>query len=64
MKKEIGKEYPPVDENKYITEMVNELIRQMDQLYPNGTKMLRQAETKMHACLKAQFIVSPIEDAK
>jgi hypothetical protein len=59
MNKEIGKEYPPVNENKYITQMVDELIKQMDVLYPNGTKMLRQAETKMHACLKAKFIVKP-----
>lgn len=64
MNKEIGKEYPPEDENKYIMQMVDELISQMDRMYPNGTKMLRQAETKMHACLKAKFIVGDIPDVK
>jgi len=59
MKKEIGKEYPPENENFYISQMVDELKRQMDQLFPNGTRMLRQAETKMHGCLKAEFIINP-----
>lgn len=59
MKKEIAKEYPAMEETAFIGQMVDELKKQMDQLFPTGTKMLRQAETKMHGCLKAQFIVNP-----
>lgn len=59
MKKEIGKEYPPADEPVYIAKMVDELQQQMVELFPNGTKMLRQAETKMHGCLKGKFIINP-----
>lgn len=64
MKKEIGKEYPTPDESKYISMMVEELRGQMDELFPNGTKMLRQAESKMHGCLKAQLIVNDNLDEK
>jgi len=64
MNKEIGKEYPPADEQFYIDQMVDELKKQMDQLFPKGTKMMRQAETKMHGCLKAKLVVNPDLDAK
>lgn len=57
MKKEIGKEYPPQNENFYIDQMVMELKKQMDELFPRGTEMLRQAETKMHGCLKGTFTI-------
>ena len=59
MKKEIGKEYPPENENFYIDRMVGELKKQMDELFPRGTEMLRQAETKMHGCLKGTFTILP-----
>lgn len=64
MKKEIGVEYPPVDEPEYIAAMVEELQNQMVELFPNGTRMLRQAESKMHGCLKATFTVNPELDQK
>ncbi|MEP7267129.1 MAG: catalase family protein [Saprospiraceae bacterium] len=64
MKREIAKEYPPEKENFYIHQMLDELKKQMDHLFPNGTRMLRQAETKMHGCLKAQFIVNPYLEEK
>lgn len=59
MKKEIAKEYPPENENFYIDQMVDELKKQMDELFPRGTDMLRQAETKMHGCLKGTFTILP-----
>ncbi len=59
MKKEIGKEYPPENENFYIDQMVSELKNQMDELFPRGTDMLRQAETKMHGCLRGTFSILP-----
>jgi hypothetical protein len=59
MKKVIAQEYPTPDESEYISKIVEDLKGQMVKLWPNGTKMLRQAETKMHGCLKAQFVVNP-----
>lgn len=59
MKKKIGKEYPPADEDFYIGQMVDELKKQMNQLFPSSKKMLRQAESKMHGCLAAKFIIHP-----
>ena len=64
MKKEIAKEYPPAAETEYIYQIVDELKSQMNKLWPNGTRMMRQAESKMHGCLRAQFTVLKDIDPK
>lgn len=57
-KKKLGHEYIADDEDRIIEEMVTELQAQMDSMYADK-KMLRQIHTKMHGCVKAEFIVDP-----
>ena len=64
MQKEIGKEYPPTDENFYIEQMVGELKNQTDELFLGDEKVLRQAETKMHGLLQAKFIINDVLEDK
>jgi hypothetical protein len=52
----IGHEYPLPDEDVYIDRMVADMQKQLNNLYPPG-KTLRQAHSKMHGCVKAEFTV-------
>lgn len=55
---EIGMEYPIKGEDTYIFKIARDLTHQLEVMYgPGETK--RQAHPKMHAVLKAEFIVEP-----
>lgn len=55
-KKIIGHEYIHADEEEIVLQMCEELQAQMLRMYAEK-KMLRQIHTKMHGCLKAEFII-------
>jgi catalase len=55
-KKMIGCEYVSEQEEGIISEMIEELKKQVDREY-KGTQMLRQIHTKMHGCVKAIFTI-------
>ena len=53
-----GHEYITADEDAIGSQMVNELEAQVSRIYKDK-KMLRQIHTKMHGCVKAEFIIEP-----
>ncbi len=53
-----GHEYVTADEDAIGSQMINELEEQVSRLYKDK-KMLRQIHTKMHGCVKAEFIIEP-----
>ena len=53
-----GHEYITADEDAIGSQMVNELEAQVIRMYKDK-KMLRQIHTKMHGCVKAEFIIEP-----
>jgi hypothetical protein len=57
-KKQTGREYIQDDETTIIAEMVREMEAQMERMYGNDHKMLRQIHTKMHGCVKAEFTIA------
>ncbi|MCC7297914.1 MAG: catalase family protein [Bacteroidia bacterium] len=50
----VGHEYPPKWETAYFQTMIEEMKEEMREMYPEG-EMKRQAHTKMHGLLKAEF---------
>ena len=54
----LGHEYIQTDEDAIAAKMVDELEAQVTRMYEDK-KMLRQIHTKMHGCVKAEFIVEP-----
>jgi hypothetical protein len=56
--KQIGREYISADEDSITAAMVKEMEDQVKRMYEDK-KMLRQVHTKMHGCVKAEFIVEP-----
>ena len=54
--KKIGTEYLSASEDRIAAGMINELTAQLDRLYVDKP-MRRQIHTKMHGCVKAQFII-------
>lgn len=55
-KLELGCEYPDPGEEQIVTLMVAKMKAQMEKMYAKE-KSLRQVHTKMHGCVKAEFIV-------
>ena len=53
---EIGAEYPEEGEDLVVDDMIKRMQVQMTKMYPNP-KSLRQVHSKMHGCVKAEFIV-------
>lgn len=58
MKLELGKEYPPPDEQKYIDSLILQLRAKMERDYAGG-RVLRDAHPKMHGCVRGEFCVKP-----
>ena len=56
--KQLGKEYISADEDSITAAMVREMEDQVKRMFEDR-KMLRQVHTKMHGCVKAEFIVEP-----
>jgi hypothetical protein len=54
--KKPGAEYVSASEDRIAAGMINELTAQLDRLYADRP-MRRQIHTKMHGCVKAQFVV-------
>jgi len=52
----IGREYPLADENSTIVKIIALTKAQMERLSTNS-RSLRQVHSKMHGCVKAEFIV-------
>lgn len=57
-KKQLGREYVIADEDSITAAMIREMEDQVKRMY-DDKKMLRQVHTKMHGCVKAEFIVEP-----
>src|SRR5688572_23121249 len=51
-----GAEYVSASEDRIAAGMINELTAQLDRIYVDQP-MRRQIHTKMHGCVKAQFVV-------
>ena len=58
MKLELGKEYPPPDEQKHIDSLIEQLRAKMERDYLSG-RVLRDAHPKMHGCVRGEFRVEP-----
>jgi hypothetical protein len=57
---ELGKEYPLPDEPAQIAEILQLFTAMTERKYPPGVRpMRRDAHTKTHGCLKAEFTVLP-----
>lgn len=56
--KQIAREYPPVDEARWIAELTERLLAKISQENTDGI-MRRDAHPKMHGLVKAEFIVEP-----
>jgi len=57
---ELGKEYPSADEAAHIDEIVALFTGMTERKYPPGVRpMRRDAHTKTHGCVKAEFTVLP-----
>jgi hypothetical protein len=57
---ELGKEYPSPDEAAHIEEIVALFTGMTERKYPPGVRpMRRDAHTKTHGCVKAEFTVLP-----
>jgi catalase len=54
----IGREYPEDGEDELVAVMVQQMKDQLEDLY-RKTMTLRQVHSKMHGCVKAEFIVAP-----
>lgn len=57
-KKQLGREYVIADEDTISAVMIREMEDQVKRMY-DDKKMLRQVHTKMHGCVKAEFIIEP-----
>jgi hypothetical protein len=55
---ELGREYPPPDEQKHIDSLVLQLRRKMERDYANS-RILRDAHPKMHGCVRGEFAIEP-----
>lgn len=54
----LGHEYIHADEDSIASQMLDELQAQVTRMYKDK-KMLRQIHTKMHGCVKAEFVIEP-----
>jgi hypothetical protein len=55
---ELGKEYPPPDEQKHIDSLIRQLRGKMERDYANS-RILRDAHPKMHGCVRGEFSIEP-----
>jgi hypothetical protein len=55
---ELGKEYPPQDEQTHIDSLIGRLRARMEGDYAKG-RMLRDAHPKMHGCVRGEFAIEP-----
>ena len=55
---ELGREYPPADEQTHIDSLIRRLRAKMQRDYANS-RTLRDAHPKMHGCVRGTFSVEP-----
>jgi catalase len=55
---ELGKEYPPLDEQKHIDSLIGELRGKMERDYAKN-RILRDAHPKMHGCVRGELAIEP-----
>ena len=55
---ELGKEYPPADEQRHIDSLIRQLRAKMERDYAEG-RVLRDAHPKMHGCVRGEFSIEP-----
>ena len=55
---ELGKEYPPPDEQRHIDALIRQLREKMERDYA-GRRTLRDAHPKMHGCVRGEFSIEP-----
>jgi hypothetical protein len=55
---ELGREYPPPDEQTHIDSLIRRLRAKMERDYA-GTRTLRDAHPKMHGCVRGTFAIEP-----
>jgi hypothetical protein len=55
---ELGKEYPPADEQRHIDSLINQLQEKLKRDYGSG-RTLRDAHPKMHGCVRGEFSIEP-----
>ncbi|MCW3120607.1 MAG: hypothetical protein JWQ38_99 [Flavipsychrobacter sp.] len=58
LKLTLGAEYPRENEPVIVAKMIQQMQDQLEDLYKT-TQTLRQVHSKMHGCVKAEFIVEP-----
>src|SRR5580698_6685869 len=58
MRRELGCEYPPADEEEHIASLIRQLGGKMERDYA-GKRMLRDAHPKMIGCLRGEFTILP-----
>jgi hypothetical protein len=55
---ELGREYPPPDEQTHIDSLIRRLRAKMERDYA-GSRTLRDAHPKMHGCVRGTFSIEP-----
>jgi hypothetical protein len=55
---ELGREYPPPDEQTHIDSLIRRLRARMERDYA-GSRTLRDAHPKMHGCVRGTFSIEP-----
>jgi hypothetical protein len=56
--RQLGKEYPPPDEQTHIDSLIRQLRAKMERDY-GRSRTLRDAHPKMHGCVRGEFVIEP-----